>query len=193
MICAVVLGCMALTAHAQKPAGTTTIYPRVGFNESKFGNDKIYYDSSMDDNIANAKYKAGLTVGVEVQHQITDAFAVSGGVLYSRQGTSFEKIHNMETLSITLDNINVPLLLVATTRLGLDVKVGIQPEVRVSNKFNLVMNRMNLSIPIGLSYEYKHVAIDLRYNMGMTYVYDGGTENARSKSIVVTLGYAIDL
>jgi opacity protein-like surface antigen len=185
-----VLACLSLSA--QKPTGTFTLYPRVGFNMSKFSGDKLYIEASSPET-ADVKYKAGFTAGAEVQYQMSDILALSGGLLYSRQGTKFDGIPDMDNVKMNTDNINVPVLLVATSNIGLNFKLGLQPEFRVSDSFNKIMNRVTLSIPIGLSYDYRNFELDVRYNFGLTSVYKGDVDNAYNRSFMLTLSYGIDL
>ena len=68
-------------------------------------------------------------------------------------------------------------------------------EIRVSKGFNQVFNRINLSLPVGISYEFKHVAVDLRYHLGLTHVYKDQSlyDSSYNKTIMLTLGYGFDL
>ena len=175
---------------AQKEPGTLTLYPRVGLNLSKFSGDKIYRESF---DYVKSKFKSGLVIGAEMQYQMSFPLAISGGVMFSQQGTSFGEIDGFDDLEISANNINVPLMLVATTKYGISAKIGIQPEFRVSNKHDAILNKVNCSIPIGLSYEYHNIAFDIRYNLGLTHVYKNMTDNAHNSTLMFTLGYGIDL
>ena len=75
---------MAFVAFAQKSPGTLTLYPRVGMSFSKFCGDKIYTDilNSAGGHV-DAKFKTGFTAGAELQYQLSDIIALSGGVIYS--------------------------------------------------------------------------------------------------------------
>ena len=83
----------ATAAKAQPEPGTTTIYPRLGFNLSKFAGDEIYV--SDDGDPAKSKYKFGVTAGAEAEYQFTRFFAASAGLLYSMQGTSYDEKNRM--------------------------------------------------------------------------------------------------
>lgn len=185
-----VLACLGMSA--QKPNGTFTLYPRVGINLSKFSGDKIYAYISEPKQV-DAKYKTGFTAGAEMQYQMSDVIALSGGLLYSRQGTGFGYIPDMKGFKMSSDNINVPILLLATTNIGLNLKLGLQPEFRVSTAFDKIMKRVTLSMPIGLSYDYRNFELDVRYNFGITSVYNSDVQAAYNKSFVLTLAYGIDL
>lgn len=188
-----------LQLSAWREPGTTTIYPRVGFNLSKFSGDKIYTGINTFDGVAGtipARYKVGFTVGAEAQHQFSNALAGSIGLLYSQQGTAFKKTSDTELdFKIKENNLIVPVMLVATTKYNIDLKLGLQPEFRVSKAFDKVLNKVRLSIPVGISYEYRNVALDLRYNIGVSHVYkeQSSYDVSRGQTVMLTLGYGIDL
>ena len=92
---------------AQKEPGTLTLYPRVGLNLSKFSGDKIYRESF---DYVKSKFKSGLVIGAEMQYQMSFPLAISGGVMFSQQGTSFGEIDGFDDLEISANNINVPLM-----------------------------------------------------------------------------------
>ena len=188
-----------LQLSAWREPGTTTIYPRVGFNLSKFGGDKIYTGINTFDGVAGtipARFKVGFTMGVEVQHQFSNALAGSIGLLYSQQGTAFKKTSDTEfDFKMKENNLIVPVMLVATTKYNIDFKLGLQPEFRVSKAFDKVLNKVSLSIPVGISYEYRNVVLDLRYNIGVSHVYkeQSSYDASRGQTVMLTLGYGIDL
>ena len=182
-------------AIAQKEPGTFTLYPRLGMNLSKFSGDKIF---TGNDSFFDSKYKSGMVLGAELQHQISRSIAVSGGVMYSQQGTSFdlsdyEEEHIEDFLDMRVNYINIPLMLVATTKYGLSAKVGVQPEFRVSDKWDNMLCRVNYSIPVGLAYEYSNIALDVRYNIGITSVYKESADKIRNSTLMFTLSYGINL
>lgn len=188
-----------LQLSAWREPGTTTIYPRVGFNLSKFSGDKIYTGINTFDGVAGtipARFKVGFTMGVEAQHQFSNALAGSIGLLYSQQGTAFKKTSDIEfDFKMKENNLIVPVMLVATTKYNIDFKLGLQPEFRVSKAFDKVLNKVSLSIPVGISYEYRNVVLDLRYNIGVSHVYkeQSSYDASRGQTVMLTLGYGIDL
>lgn len=50
-----------------------------------------------------------------------------------------------------------------------------------------------LSTPIGVSYEYEHVIINARYNLGWTTVSKLGMENNKDRTVEFTVGYRFSL
>ena len=184
------LAIMSMATFAQKEPGTLTIYPRVGINLSKFADSKIYY---LDGGYVESKFKVGLAIGAECEYQLSNQFALSGGVLYSQQGEQYDLPNESKEFEKTrYDNINIPLLAVFNTRIGLSVKCGIQPEF-VIGKPDFKARKTNLSLPLGLSYEYKNLCFDLRYNLGLTNVMDLDGITTKNRTIMLTLGYGIEL
>ena len=56
-------------------------------------------------------------------------------------------------------------------------------------------DKVNLSLPLGVAYEYRNLCLDLRYNLGMTNVMDLDLDGISSKNrtIMLTLGYGVKL
>ena len=189
-IITIMLAIMSMATFAQKEPGTLTIYPRVGINLSKFADSKIYY---LDGGYVESKFKVGLAIGAECEYQLSNQFALSGGVLYSQQGEQYDLPSESKEFEKTrYDNINIPLLAVFNTRIGLSVKCGIQPEFVIGNP-DFKARKTNLSLPLGLSYEYKNLCFDLRYNLGLTNVMDLDGITTKNRTIMLTLGYGIEL
>ncbi|MBQ1650456.1 MAG: hypothetical protein II055_04905, partial [Prevotella sp.] len=84
---------------------------------------------------------------------------------------------------------------------GFALKTGVQFGFPASAKINDAdykdqAKKFNFSIPVGLSYEYKNVVLDLRYNISVTKANKddfGYSEKMRSDLLQITLGYKFDL
>ena len=97
---------------------------------------------------------------------------------------------------------------------GLAIKAGLQPAYRVKtnmrvdgttidmdrtldylntfyNDTDIKINKFDLSIPVGLSYEYSRFVLDARYNFGLTKLFSNVDDDSRNRMIVVTLGYKL--
>ena len=205
-----VISMMMMAVQAQKEVGTFTVYPRFGVNFSKFSGQKIYYDAS--DNYVKEKYKMGLSAGAELWYQFHNSLALSAGLIESNQGTKWEDytseyrdkegkmVRDEYSISMSTQMLNIPLLLHAFVAPGLSFEVGVQPGFLLSakNKMNdeegdmkSLMKTFDLSIPIGISYEYMNIQLDLRYNYGLTSLGDF-FDKGHNRSFVLTLGYGID-
>ena len=201
-----IISMMMMAVQAQKEVGTFTVYPRFGVNFSKFSGQKIYIDTS--DNYVKEKYKFGLSAGAELWYQFHYSLALSAGFIESNQGSKTEDI-NLESTnnvnetysySVNTQVLNIPLLLHVFVAPGLSFEAGVQPGFLLSakskengekNDVKSLMKTFDLSIPIGISYEYMNIQLDLRYNHGLTSLGDF-FDKGHNRSIVLTLGYGID-
>lgn len=175
----------SISAFAQNAVGTFSIQPKIGLNIADVTKVK---DSDP---------RVGVAVGVEGEYQVTDMFSVSGGIIYSMQGTQAE-----ELVRVKLDYINIPIMANVYIAKGLAVKLGIQQGFNVNSKAEakagglkleteVDANTLDFSIPVGISYDYKNVVLDARYNWGLTKVADG--EACKNSVFQITLGYKFAL
>ena len=189
-----------IAVQAQHEEGDITIQPRVG----------ISYSNITDGD----KWKLNIAYGVEFEYYLAEQFSLAGGVLFTNQGCKYDvysddnKVTD-ETIKLNLYYGTLPITANYYILPGLALKAGIQPAFRV--KANVVqgsekldfdkmvaafygndvkMNKFDLSIPVGLSYEFKGITLDARYNFGLTKLTSDG-DNLYNKVFVVTLGYKI--
>ena len=112
------------------------------------------------------------------------------------QGAKYDKA------TTKLDYINIPILANVYVAPGFAVKLGLQPGFNVNSKAKAKSNgvaveadidakTVDLSIPIGLSYEFNNFVIDGRYNWGLTKVYKN--DDCKNSVFQITLGYKFDL
>ena len=169
---------------AQQSVGSFTIQPKVGLNIASLtkadGSDPRF----------------GVAAGAEFMYQASDILGVSFGALYSMQGAKYDHATDK------LDYINIPVLANVYVAKGLAVKMGLQPGFCVNSKAKYEekgvsvegesdAKTVDLSLPIGLSYEAGNFVIEGRYNWGLTKVWD----NADCKNSVFqfTVGYKLHL
>ena len=127
-----------------------------------------------------AKYKAGFTGGVFVDYRTCNWFAVSADV------------------KLRTDYLNIPVLANFYLTRGMALKAGVQPgfllaakakegDVKVDVKE--MYKTFDLSIPVGLSYDFKFgLILDARYNIGVTNLAkDAGC--TRNSVFAVTAGW----
>lgn len=193
---------IALSAQAQHEEGDVTIQPKVGITIS---------------NITDGdKSKVNLAYGVEFERFFTDQFSASLGVMFTNQGCKYKVYTDygdigVESYPIKLDIYYGTLPIMANYYVlpGLALKAGIQPAFRVKarieqngNKIDLdnaidamydgndnKLNTFDLSIPVGLSYEYAHITVDARYNFGVTKLISNADKGIYNKVFIMTLGY----
>ena len=175
-------------------------------------------------NFGDIKNKVGFTIGAEGQYQFTSVVGLSLGAFYTQEGAAYNtkghysdfdgvKVSIKDDLKIHLNCITVPVLANVYVWKGLALKAGLQPEFAIGKKtkgdvtidferqaFKAVssdadIKSFSLSLPIGISYEYKHVVADLRYSFGLTDLHKnkdagiGGNSSAHNRVLTFTLGY----
>ena len=138
--------------------------------------------------IADGDWKAGFAAGAELQHQATDKVGIAVGALYSAQG--FKKDH----FTWTPGYINVPITLNYYVAQGFALKAGVQPGFMVAkdDMSDDAVKTFDLSIPLGMSYEYQNLVFDARYNIGCTKVFKHSDEGYNNV-IQITVGYKFAL
>ena len=187
---AVVAMMVSATTFAQNEVGQLTIQPKVGVNIANI----------TDANDADPRI--GLAAGAEFEYGLTDNIGLSAGVLYSMQGV--KTIIVDDDCTSKLDYLNVPILANFYVAKGFAVKLGVQPGFKLSSKAKFKgsggskevevedgVKSVDLSIPVGLSYQYQNIVFDARYNWGVTNI----VEDSDSKHSVfqITVGYKFSL
>ena len=178
----------SVSTFAQHAVGSFNLQPKVGVSIANLTEVK------------GSDPRVGLVAGVEGEYQASDIFSVSAGVLYSMQGAK-ANFGNLVDATNRLDYINVPIMANVYVVKGLAVKLGVQPGFNVSNKIkknnlNAVDNSIkaqsvDVSIPVGLSYEYSNFQLDARYNWGVSKALKWS--DAKNSVFQITLGYKFDL
>ena len=186
---AVVAMMISAATFAQNEVGQLTIQPKVGVNIANI--------TDADD----ADPRIGLAAGAEFEYGLTDNIGLSAGVLYSMQG--FKTTEEGVDCTLKLDYLNVPILANFYVAKGFAVKLGVQPGFKLSSKAEFKgsggskevdvdgFKSVDLSIPVGVSYQYQNIVFDARYNWGVTKIVD----DADSKHSVfqITVGYKFSL
>lgn len=185
-------------------AQRTFVKPMVGATFSKF--------TSVND----SKFKLGAVGGMEVGYHVSDPLALSAGLLVSLQGCAFKDNEYIKDLKSTVTYLNIPLLVNYYIAPGFAIKAGIQPGFLLGQKTKGSerilggnwddfedsdtdgVKKLDISIPIGLSYEFSNIVIDARYNLGLTKLIDDRDiigdydyDKAKNSVFMLTLGYKI--
>ncbi len=178
-------------AFAQHAVGSFTLQPKVGINVTDITN-------------ADSKARVDFAGGLEGEYQVSDIFSLSGGLMYSRQGYK-GKTYTTNVLGQTVSvkgkdwkpsYLNIPMMANVYVVPGLAVKLGIQPGFMVDKDDASDVNTFDLSIPVGLSYEYNNFVLDGRYNWGVTKINKNsvkGADDTRNSVFQITLGYKFSL
>ena len=198
----VVLMSTSLCTFAQNGVGEWSFMPKVGINLSTMTND--------DD----AKIRPALTIGGEFDYVVSPKVALSFGAMYSQQGCK-GNVQGIDA-TIKMDYINVPIIAACRVTDNLSVKVGLQPGFLINDKvkvsangasaevglkesyeaagMDVTIHKFDLSIPIGISYDFSNVQLDLRYNAGLTNILSiTGGEGTKNSVFQFTIGYKFGL
>jgi hypothetical protein len=182
---------------AQHEEGEFTVMPKVGLNIATL--------SDADKAIADLHF------GLEAEYMVTDNFSLGLGAIVSNQGAKYTSDGADATdATVDLDYVHIPILGSYYLLPGLAVKVGVQPGFKMKAKvkgdgatvdldeyFRLLnplldadmkVNSFTFSIPVGVSYEYRNVVVDARYNWGLTKVLNQG-DAFYNRVFMLSLGY----
>lgn len=198
----VVLMSTSLCTFAQNGVGDWSFMPKAGLNLATMTND--------DD----AKIRPALTIGGEFGYVASPKVALSFGAMYSQQGCK-GNVQGIDA-TIKMDYINVPIIAACRVTDNLSVKVGLQPGFMINDKvkisangasaevglkesyeaagMDVTINMFDLSIPIGISYDFNNVQLDFRYNAGLTNALSiPGGEGTKNSVFQFTIGYKFGL
>jgi hypothetical protein len=147
---------------------------------------------------------------------VTDNFSLGLGAILSNQGAKYDYLDEsgQNKYTVDLDYVHVPILASYYVLPGLAVKAGVQPGFKMRAKAkiddrtvdldelykvssyvldeDIKVSKFDLSIPVGISYEYKNIVVDARYNWGLIKVMNVG-DAFYNRCFMVSLGYKLEL
>jgi hypothetical protein len=178
----------SISALAQHESGSLTIQPRIGISANDFNNTK------------DTKARVGLVAGAEFEYALSKRCGLAMGFNYSQQGAEQDKLD----IVYKMDYLTVPVVANFYIVKGLAVKAGLQPGFNLKSKmkannvevdFGDSVKPFDLSVPVGLSYEFHNVVLDARYNFGVTKIFKMDKVDLDSKNLAfqLTLGYKFTL
>jgi len=195
-----------VAAMAQHEEGDFMVQPKVGMNVATLSDaDKAIVD---------------LHFGVEAEYMVSDNFSLGLGAIVSNQGAKYDELYDNqgklieEKYTADLDYVHVPVLVSWYVLPRLALKAGVQPgfKMKAKAKFDdhtydldrvyqvnnlltgedIKVSKFDLSIPVGISYEYKNIVLDARYNWGLIKVLNQG-DAFYNRCFMVSLGYKLEL
>lgn len=170
----------------------------------------------------------GFVVGGEFEYQLTKRFSVAAGLGYSLQGSGWEDYEiragsnyaKLKDARIEMGYMTVPVVANVYLFKGFAIKAGVQfgmltnAKVKATFESNIdgervhdddsndikdKCNKMDVSIPVGVSYQFSGVpiVIDGRFNIGVTDVFKkealDGQKNSQNVVFQATVGYKFAL
>lgn len=211
----------AVIAKAQYEPGTFSIQPKAGINIAWLSNmDKLPVGYSKElDKLPTAGAVVGVEAEYQVSNMLSIAAGLNYSMQGTawEDYTEKEPLTGKETkykdIKIETGYITLPILANIYLAKGLAVKSGVQfgfltnadlkntyestlsgRDMTVNSSVDLKddFKKVDISIPIGLSYEFKnHIVIDGRYNLGLSKVWkdDLGSDNSKNNVVMLTVGY----
>lgn len=219
MMMAVVALTMAVNVNAQFAPGTWSISPKAGLGFANISNmEDLYLATEKVDN----KMTYAASTGVEMEYQAAKMLGIAGGLSFTKQGTAWDDFKmdgvKMKDNRVDLTYIQVPIVANVYVAKGLALKAGVQfgflidsalrmtsegdfsgrdATVDTSVDMNKDFKTFDLSIPVGLSYEFNnHIVLDARYHIGMTAVNKEKMANgkdAKNSLFLLSVGYKFGL
>lgn len=187
-----VMAIFAMTASAQntnREVGAFTLQPKVGLTIGSFSGEYVTVGGKVEN-----KKRVGFTAGLEGEIYATNWLGIALGLNYAQQGWKFGDV------KCKYDYLNVPLVADFYVARGLALKTGVQLGFLMNAKWDDLnvkddCNKTNFSIPIGISYEFSNVVLDLRYNVALSKVNKNATDNLKFRSdlVQITIGYKFEL
>jgi len=188
-----------IVTKAQHEEGDFTIQPKIGANVANL--------SDADKAIVEANF------GFEGEYMLSERLSLAAGIIVSNQGAKYDS-NDTGTYTADLDYANVPVVLNYYVLPGLAIKAGVQPGFRVKAKaktdgasvdldemYGIIskatgeevkINKFDLSIPVGISYEYKNIVLDVRYNWGLVKIANVG-DAFYNRVLSINLGYKFNI
>jgi len=206
VLCTLLL-CATITAQTEK----VKIGVKAGLNIASL---------TFDENELESSQKTGFTAGIMAEIPLAKNFSVQPEVLYSQQGMKFsysdiDVANSSYESTITLNYLNIPVMLKYYVLKGLSVQAGPQIGIllKSNNKYqdnflgydnhenyNLsdYTNAFDTSVNLGLGYQFKDkFYVDLRYNISYSDVFKEANSNGnyvinsdmRNRVFQITIGY----
>lgn len=156
---------VSIGAHYQRMGCT---YDDTDLSKADAGEHTVYQNSHT--------YMHYLSVPLMGHLYVAKNFAINAGIQ-----ASFLLSNNTHT---EISNVTI----------GHDGSYTYHEETDKLNEENKYIRKFDLSIPVGASYEYENVVVDIRYQFGLSKVYKSQLDNGKkNKAIVISAGYKFDL
>lgn len=210
-----------LGAKAQYDPGTWSMQIKFGFGASTMTNMESI---PMNEGVSlDTQYAGASMYGLDVEYQATKWLGVSLGFNCSNQGTEWKDYTDADNIKyrdpqVSLSYLNVPLVANFYVLKGLALKAGVQAgfltSADVSMRVKTVLaghdvttktsvdveddcNKVDFSIPVGISYETKsHFVLGATYNIGVSKVNKNkifGEKDNRNGMFMLNFGWKFDL
>lgn len=214
---------MSVNMNAQLDEGNWYFTPKIGLSIADLTGKLYAPEKADGSYDPTLHPMTGFTGGVELEYAMLDNLGLSIGLNYCRQGSKtddelFKVTMDYANIPITLDFYPIPecgLAVKAGVQVGFagrkKVKIdgvtynadyvmaqrfnrwGRPMIVYVESELSKEFNKVDLSIPLAISYDYKGIFAEARYNLGLTNIMKDDPENSKHRVWQFTIGYKFDL
>ena len=210
---------VSVSANAQVEEGEWYITPRAGVGIADL-TGKLFDPTQSEANYdATLRPITTFVGGIEGEYGINDNFSFSAGLLFAMQGSKTKD--NM--FKVKENYMNIPLLVnyYPIPNCGLAFKAGVQVGFTIRKRVTIdgveysadyvwarnywgrpryvetelskQFNKVDLAIPLGVSYEFSNIVLDVRYNLGLINIMKDDPENSKNRLWQFTLGYKFNV
>jgi len=219
----VMLAMTALTTSAQIEDGNWYITPKAGVSVADMTGRLFYADKAEGTYDCTLRPITSFAIGIDMEYAMADQLALGFGLNYARKGSKtddgmFRVQMDYVNIPLTLNFYpirNAGLALKAGIQVGFAARKRLKMDgveynadyvrqlwmthfgrivpVYVESELSRQFNKVDFAIPLAVSYEFKNVVLEARYNLGLTNVMKDDPEASKHKTWVFTLGYKFDL
>lgn len=143
------------------------------------------------DGFDRSKMKLGLNAGPALQIKLANVFFLQTELLYSIKGSSSDSLQSSDA-KLNLNYINLPILVGYRLAPNFSIKLGPEIGRLLSAKSEINGNTKDLTdfyesfdlgMDLGLAYNFKKLAIDLRYNYGLKDLLNKANQNGTTGEV----------
>ena len=213
----------SLNMNAQIEEGNWYFTPKAGVSISDMTGQLLDPSKIEGNYDVTLRSMVSFTAGADFEYAILDQLGFSFGLNYVKRGSKtkdnlFKLTMDYINMPLTVNFYPIPeagLAIKAGAQVGFSARKrvtvdgveynadyniqqrfnnwGRPTQTYVENELSKQFNKVDLSIPIAISYEFKNIMLEARYNLGLINVMKEDPENSKHRFWQFTLGYKFDL
>ena len=213
----------SLNMNAQIEEGNWYFTPKAGVSISDMTGQLLDPSKIEGNYDVTLRSMVSFTAGADFEYAILDQLGFSFGLNYVKRGSNtkdnlFKLTMDYINMPLTVNFYPIPeagLAIKAGAQVGFSARKrvtvdgveynadyniqqrfnnwGRPTQTYVENELSKQFNKVDLSIPIAISYEFKNIMLEARYNLGLINVMKEDPENSKHRFWQFTLGYKFDL
>lgn len=212
----------SLNMNAQIEEGNWYFTPKAGVSISDMTGQLLDPSKIEGNYDVTLRSMVSFTAGADFEYAILDQLGFSFGLNYVKRGSKtkdnlFKLTMDYINMPLTVNFYPIPeagLAIKAGAQVGFSARKrvtvdgveynadyniqqrfnnwGRPTQTYVENELSKQFNKVDLSIPIAISYEFKNIMLEARYNLGLINVMKEDPENSKHRFWQFTLGYKFD-